>query len=83
MDAIAPAAAGAATLNIMFWVTAALLVILNGPGAVQVTPGGALAAAGQLTVTMPMKPSVGVTVIGALRLEPAVMATGFAGPLTV
>ena len=63
---------GAATATVKLPVTAAVPVTLitNGLGE-QVTPGGKFAA-GHVTLTMPVKPPVGVTVIVEVALLPAV-----------
>jgi hypothetical protein len=41
-----------------------------GAGAVQVTPGGRLATVGQFTVTVPVKPPLGVTVTADIAFAP-------------
>jgi len=63
---------GAATATVKLPVTAAVPVTLipNGFG-VQLTPGGKFAAA-HVTLTIPVKPPVGVTVIVEVALLPAV-----------
>ena len=72
---------GAATATVRLFATGEALVTLiaNGFGE-QVTPGGKLAA-GQVTLTIPVKPPVGVTVIADIPLAPAITVT--AAPLTV
>jgi len=63
---------GAATATVKLPVTAAVPVTLipNGFG-VQLTPGGKFAAA-HVTLTIPVKPPVGVTVIVEVALLPVV-----------
>lgn len=71
MDALV-AEEGAATATVKLPVTAAVPVTLIASGlGEQVTPGGKFAA-GQVTLTVPVKPPVGVTVIVDMLLLPAV-----------
>src|SRR5205823_12655649 len=71
----------AATATVKFWATGDALVTLMAKGiGEQVTPGGRFAA-GHVTLTAPVKPPLGVTVIGEVPLLPA--ATVTAAPLTV
>jgi hypothetical protein len=73
--AVAPCADGAATATINCAVTAADDVTLTITGAFgHVTPGGSIAAAGQLIITAPVNPLTGVTVIVELPVIPAVTA---------
>ncbi len=72
---------GAATATVRLFATGEALVTLiaNGFGE-QVTPGGKFAA-GQVTLTVPVKPPLGVTVIEEVALLPAVTVAAL--PLTV
>jgi len=71
----------AATATVKLLATGEALVTLIGKGfGEQVTPGGRFAA-GQVTLTVPVKPPLGVTVIDDMPLLPA--ATVTAAPLTV
>jgi hypothetical protein len=72
---------GAATDTIKLPVTAAVPVTLIASGfGEHVTPGGRFAA-GQVTLTVPVKPPLGVTVMADIPLLPAETVT--AAPLTV
>ena len=67
---------GAATATVRIPVTAAVLVTLIASGfGVQVTPGGSAVPA-QVTLTLPMNPPLGVTVMVEAELVPAVTTTG-------
>jgi hypothetical protein len=69
----------AVTARVRLACTGLALVTLMGAGAVQVTPGGRLAPVGQVTVTVPVKPPVGVTVTWDITLAPVaeLRTTGF------
>ncbi len=69
----------AVTEAVRFADTGLALTTLMGAGAVQVTPGGRLVPDGQTTVTVPVKPPLGVTVTADITLAPDVelSTTGF------
>jgi len=69
----------AVTERVRFACTGVALVTLMGAGAVQEIPGGRLAPVGQITVTMPVKPALGVTVTADITLAPVdeLRTTGF------
>lgn len=72
---------GAATATVRLFATGDALVTLIASGfGEQVTPGGKFAV-GHVTLTVPVKPLLGVTVIEDIPLLPA--ATVTAAPLTV
>src|SRR5947199_8756941 len=72
---------GAVTFSVSVPVTAAVPVTFMASGlGEQVTPGGN-AAAGQVTLTVPVNPPVGVTVLADVPLAPAVAVTAL--PLMV